>query len=96
MGEGGLASSYHEVMAILARIIALLGLVLVIVAAVFLAKTVIDINQLHAMANANRSTTFFNPVYNVIWSAAAAAVGGLLTGLGAGMMTRRRTAVLPK
>lgn len=96
VGEGRPASSYHEGMAIFARIVALLGLVLVIVAAVFLAKTVIDINQLHAVANANRSTTFFNPVYNVIWTAAAAAVGGLLTGLGVGMMTRRRTVVLPK
>ncbi len=81
-------------MTILARIVALIGLILIVVAAVFLAKTVIDINQLHAVANANRSTTFFNPVYNVLWTAGIAALGGLLAGTGLGLMMRRRPAVL--
>ena len=81
-------------MTILARIVALIGLILIVGAAVFLAKTVIDINQLHAVANANRSTIFFNPVYNVLWTAGIAMLGGLLAGTGLGLMMRRRTAVL--
>ena len=81
-------------MIILARIVALIGLILIVGAAVFLAKTVIDINQLHAVANANRSTIFFNPVYNVLWTAAIALLGGLLAGTGLGLMMRRNTAVL--
>ncbi|WP_188964132.1 hypothetical protein [Deinococcus aquiradiocola] len=83
-------------MSILARIVALLGLILIVVAAVFLAKTVIDINQLHAVASANRSTNFFNPVYNVVWTAGIAALGGLLAGAGLGMTTRRRQPTLPR
>lgn len=81
-------------MTIFARIVALIGLILIVGAAVFLAKTVIDINQLHAVANANRSTIFFNPVYNVLWTAGVALLGGLLAGTGLGLMMRRRTAVL--
>ena len=81
-------------MTIFARIVALIGLILIVGAAVFLAKTVIDINQLHAVANANRSTIFFNPVYNVLWTAGIAMLGGLLAGTGLGLMMRRRTAVL--
>ncbi|WP_310583702.1 hypothetical protein [Deinococcus sp.] len=81
-------------MTIFARIVALIGLILIVGAAVFLAKTVIDINQLHAVANANRSTIFFNPVYNVLWTAGIALLGGLLAGTGLGLMMRRRTAVL--
>ena len=81
-------------MTIFARIVALIGLILIVGAAVFLAKTVIDINQLHAVANANRSTIFFNPVYNVLWTAGVALLGGLLAGTGLGLMMHRRTAVL--
>ncbi len=81
-------------MTIFARIVALIGLILIVGAAVFLAKTVIDINQLHAVANANRSTIFFNPVYNVLWTAGITLLGGLLAGTGLGLMMRRRTAVL--
>jgi len=81
-------------MTILSRIVALLGLILIVVGAVLLAKDVIDINQLHAVASANRSNNFFsNPVYTVIWTAGIALVGGLLAGIGIGMMTRQRAAV---
>ena len=81
-------------MTIFARIVALIGLILIVGAAVFLAKTVIDINQLHAVANANRSTIFFNPVYNELLTAGITLLGGLLAGTGLGLMMRRRTAVL--
>lgn len=86
---------YHEGMSILARIVVLLGLILIVVAAVLLGKAVIDINQLHAVASANRSNSFATPVYNVIWTAGIALLGGLLAGLGLGLMTRRRAPTLP-
>jgi hypothetical protein len=77
-------------MIILARILAVLGLILLIVAAVILTKNVIDINQLHAVASANRSNNYAaSPVYTVIWMAGIGALGGLLAGLGLGMMRRR-------
>lgn len=82
-------------MTIFARIVALIGLILIVGAAVFLAKNVIDINQLHAVATANRSNNYApSPVYNVIWTAGIALLGGLLAGTGLGLMMRRRTAVL--
>lgn len=82
-------------MTILSRIVALLGLILIVVGAVLLAKDVIDINQLHAVASANRSNNFFNnPVYTVIWTAGIALVGGLLAGIGIGLMTRHRSVVV--
>ncbi|WP_407569498.1 hypothetical protein [Deinococcus altitudinis] len=80
-------------MSILARIMTLLGLILIVVAAVLLGKAVIDINQLHAVASSNRSNNFASPVYNVIWTAGIALVGGLLAGLGLGL-SRRRAPVL--
>lgn len=80
----------------LARIVTLLGLILIVVGAVLLGKDIIDINQLHAVASANRSNNFFNnPVYNVIWTSVAALLGGLLAGIGLGMMRRRGT-TLPR
>ena len=82
-------------MTILSRIVTLLGLILIVVGAVLLAKDVIDINQLHAVASANRSNNFFNnPVYTVIWTAGIALVGGLLAGIGIGLMSRQRAVVV--
>ncbi|GGR14905.1 hypothetical protein [Deinococcus ruber] len=72
-----------------ARVIALVGLVVIVVAAVILGKNIIDINQLHAVASANRSTNFFNPVYDIMWGAGLALVGGFVAGLGVALMTRR-------
>jgi len=82
-------------MTLLSRIVTLLGLILIVVGAVLLAKDVIDINQLHAVASANRSNNFFNnPVYTVIWTAGIALVGGLLAGIGIGLTSRQRAVVV--
>ena len=82
-------------MTILARIVALIGLILIVGAIVMLTKNVIDINQLYAVAYANKSNNYApSPVYNIIWAAGIAALGGLLAGTGLGLMMRRRTAVL--
>ncbi|PTA67707.1 hypothetical protein [Deinococcus arcticus] len=69
-------------MSLLSRVALLLGVVLLIAAAVLLGKDVIDINQLHAVANANRSTNFPSPLNNVLITVALAAAGGFLAGLG--------------
>ncbi|MFN4252663.1 hypothetical protein [Deinococcus sp.] len=76
-------------MQLLSRLALAVGLILLVVAAVLLGKDVIDINQLHAVANANRSTNFPSPLNNVLITAGLAALGGLLTGLG---LTRARRA----
>jgi len=82
-------------MTLLSRIVTLLGLILIVVGAVLLAKDVIVINQLHAVASANRSNNFFdNPVYTVIWTAGIALVGGLLAGIGIGLTSRQRAVVV--
>ncbi|ULH14452.1 hypothetical protein MF271_10430 [Deinococcus sp. KNUC1210] len=77
-----------------ARVIALVGLVVIVVAAVILGKNIIDINQLHAVASANRSTNFFNPVYDIMWGTGLALVGGFVAGLGVALMTRRNEPTL--
>lgn len=69
-------------MYLLSRVALLLGVILLIAAAVLLGKDVIDINQLHAVANANRSTNFPSPLNNVLITVGLAAAGGLLAGLG--------------
>ncbi|MFC6802227.1 hypothetical protein ACFQDE_11315 [Deinococcus caeni] len=48
-------------MQLLSRLALAVGLILLVAAAVLLGKDVIDINQLHAVANANRSTNFPSP-----------------------------------
>jgi Ca2+/Na+ antiporter len=84
-------------MSILARVIAVLGLILIVAAAIFLVKNVIDINQLYAVAYSNKSNNYpSSPVYNVIWTAGITLLGGLLAGVGLGMAMRRRQAALPK
>ena len=77
-----------------ARVIALVGLVVIVVAAVILGKNIIDINQLHAVASANRSTSFFNPVYDIMWGVGLALVGGFVAGVGVALLTRRGQATL--
>ncbi|MBX8465465.1 hypothetical protein, partial [Deinococcus sp. RIT780] len=63
-------------MQLLSRLALAVGLILLVVAAVLLGKDVIDINQLHAVANANRSTNFPSPLNNVLITAGLAALGG--------------------
>ncbi|RJF72663.1 MULTISPECIES: hypothetical protein [Deinococcus] len=75
-------------MKILSRILVLLGIIVVIASAILLGKDVIDINQLHAVANANRSSSFPSPLNNVLITYALSVVGAFLTGLGLSMPKR--------
>ncbi len=75
-------------MQLLSRLALAVGLILLVVAAVLLGKDVIDINQLHAVANANRSTNFPSPLNGVLITAVLGVIGGFLTGLGLGMPKR--------
>lgn len=75
-------------MQILSRVTLTFGVIILIAAALLLGKDVIDINQLHAVANANRSTNFPSPLNTVLITAVLAVIGGFLTGLGLGMPKR--------
>ncbi|WP_034386484.1 hypothetical protein [Deinococcus sp. YIM 77859] len=79
-------------MPVLSRVALLLGVVILLVAAFLLAKNVIDINQLHAVANANRSRDFPSPVNQVLLMTGLALLGGFFTGLGLGLPRRSRAA----
>ncbi|PNY80718.1 hypothetical protein [Deinococcus koreensis] len=69
-------------MRILSRLLLLVGVIVIIVSAIMLGKDVIDINQLHAVANANRSTNFPSPLNNVLITYGLSLVGAFLLGLG--------------
>ncbi|MFC3861861.1 hypothetical protein ACFOPQ_13925 [Deinococcus antarcticus] len=75
-------------MRIFSRVLVLLGIIVVIASAILLGKDVIDINQLHAVANANRSSSFPSPLNNVLITYALSLVGAFLTGLGLSMPKR--------
>ncbi|MFC3834040.1 MULTISPECIES: hypothetical protein [Deinococcus] len=72
-------------MRILSRLLVVVGVIVLIVSGVLLGKDVIDINQLHAVANANRSTNFPSPLNNVLITYALSVAGAFLTGLGVSM-----------
>ncbi|WP_425146700.1 hypothetical protein [Deinococcus sp.] len=72
----------------LARVIAFLGLVVVIVAAVLLVGNIYRINVLYA-SSILRNDAVRNPVYSIIWSTGLALVGGFVAGLGVALMLRR-------
>lgn len=72
-------------MRIVSRVLVVIGFLVLVVGGVMLAKNAIDINQLHAVANANRSTPFYSPLNDVLITASLAAGGGLLLGLGLGL-----------
>ncbi|GAA0513523.1 hypothetical protein [Deinococcus depolymerans] len=69
-------------MQLLSRLAIALGLIALIAAAVLLTKDVIDINQLHAVAYANKSNEGPSPLNNVLITTGLAAAGGFLLGLG--------------
>lgn len=75
-------------MKIFSRVLVLVGLIVILVAGGLLLKNVIDINQLWAVANANRSTSFFNPKQEIILTTGVALIGGFLLGLGLSMPKR--------
>ena len=69
-------------------ILSILGLVGLVAAGIMLAKNIIDINQLVAVASANRSTGWTNPRRWIYWTVGLAALGGLLLGWGIGLPRR--------
>ena len=69
-------------MKIFSRLLLVLGAIIIIISAVLLGKDVIDINQLHAVANANRSATFPSPLNNVLITYGLSLLGAFLLGLG--------------
>ncbi|GGM10976.1 hypothetical protein [Deinococcus aerophilus] len=77
-------------MQLLSRFVLAFGLIMIIAAALLLGKDVIDINQLHAVANANRSATFPSPLNNVLITFVLAVAGGFLLGLGITLPRRRK------
>ncbi|WP_424950358.1 hypothetical protein [Deinococcus sp.] len=87
-------------MTLIARIIALLGLILLVIAVVLMTKNVFDVNQqyqqLRVVTSSRGSEILVNPTFTVFWTAGAAALGGLLTGLGLGFSSRQRNAVVTR
>ena len=72
-------------MRVLSRLLLLIGLIVLVVGLVFLGKNIIDINQLHAVAYANKSNEGANPNQQILLMAALTTIGGFLTGLGLSM-----------
>lgn len=75
-------------MRVLSRLLLLIGLIVLVAGLVFLGKNAIDVDKLVAVANSNRSTSYFNPNQQILLMAALTTVGGFLTGLGLSL-TRR-------
>ena len=72
-------------MKIFSRLLLVLGAVIIVVSGLLLGKDVIDINQLHAVANSNRSTNFPSPLNNVLITYGLSLLGAFLLGLGLSM-----------
>ena len=84
-------------MSVLGRVASIIGVILLIAAIIMVAKNSIDINQLHAVANANRSTPFFNPNREVFIANLLTFFSGLLLGMGLlASMAGRRNPPAPK
>lgn len=75
-------------MQILSKLMVILGLLVTVGSLVYLGMNVIEINQLHAVAYANKSNEGPNPVNNVMLMTALAVLGGFLSGLGLNMPKR--------
>ncbi|MFD2608020.1 hypothetical protein ACFSR9_01005 [Deinococcus taklimakanensis] len=75
-------------MQVLSRLLLLIGLIVLVAGLVLLGKNVIDINQLHAVAYANKSNEGPNPNQQILLMAGLTSVGGFLTGLGLSMPRR--------
>lgn len=73
----------------LKRVLLLFGVVVLVGTVALLAKNIIDINQLAAVASADRGTPFFNPGREVLLTTGLSLLSGLLLGLGLALHTRR-------
>lgn len=74
----------------LKRVLLFFGVVALIATVFLLAKNLIDLNQLMAVASAGGSTTLFNPGWEVLLTGGLALLSGLLLGLGLALHTRPR------
>ena len=87
-------------MTLLARIVALFGLILLVIAIVLMTRNVFDVNQqyqqLRVVTSSRGSEILVNPTFTIFWTAGAAAMGGLLIGLGLGLSSRQRNVVATK
>ncbi len=77
-------------MKIVKGIIVGIGLVAAVVAGVFIGLSVIDINQMHAVAQANRSAGYPNPRDRILLTIGLSAAAAFLLGLGIGLPSRLR------
>ena len=76
-------------MQVLSRVVVVLGVIVVLVAVFLLVKNVIDINQLHAVANANRSNDYPSRTNNMLLMTGLTLVGGFMNGLGVRLAPRK-------
>ena len=77
-------------MRILSRAVVIIGVIVTLAAMAFLFKLYIDVNQLNAVANANRSVQYItaSPAGNMLLASLGALAGGFLMGLGVSMPKR--------
>lgn len=75
-------------MKFLKGLLAILGLVGLIGGGVYLGWTAIDVSNLVAVANANKSQGYPSPMNRIYITVGLAALGALLLGLGIGMPNR--------
>lgn len=75
-------------MKILSRVMVIIGILVVLGGAGFLAKSIYDVNILHAVAISMRSASYYNPIQEIALTAGLAVVGGFLTGLGLSLTKR--------
>ncbi|WP_146202727.1 hypothetical protein [Deinococcus irradiatisoli] len=77
-------------MNVMARIVGIVGVVLIVVALGLLFANVITINKLDAIASALRTNVTTNPSPSVMLTFGLGTIGGLLAGAGGALMLRRR------
>lgn len=76
-------------MKVIKTVLVVLGLLVLVAGGVLLGSNVMDINELHAAASANRSAAFENPLRPVLVMAGVVLVGGFLLGVGVTLPRRR-------
>lgn len=76
-------------MKVIKTVMVVLGLLVVVAGGVMLGRSVMEINELHAAASANRSQGFANPLNLVLIMAGVVLGGGFLLGIGVTLPRRR-------
>ncbi len=80
-----MASATLSAVKVLKVILSILGALVLIAGIIMLAKNWIDINRLLAVANANRSAGYFDPMRQVLIMAGLSTLRAFLLGLGLAM-----------